>query len=313
MNKRIYVAGGMTGYEKSNFPAFDRNAQFLRDNGWDAISPADLDRQAGHDPNDPEWENRDFTAEDYHAAMVRDYRALTECSAIAFIPGWQHSKGAALERAFAGKLKLDMYRVDADNSYLEKELLIGLTGYAQVGKDTLANLLVGDFNFQRKGFADNLRSMLYALNPILPAPNWAKVGDNFGNNGVVRVRDYVDFYGWETAKKEVPEIRQLLQRLGTDAGRSVLGDNVWVDALLNSPNNARLVISDCRFPNECSSIKERGGVIIRVNRKGYGPINDHISETASLGFEDYNIQNEGSPEDLKNQALECIGHAGIEL
>ena len=311
--KKIYVAGKMTDVPEFNFPAFDRNAEYLRSLGWDAISPADLDREAGHDPNSPEWTDREFTAEDYHAAMIRDYRALTECSAIAFIPGWETSKGSMLERSFATRLSLEMYRVDADNSYLEKELLIGLTGFAQAGKDTLASQFVEKFGFGRKGFADNLRGMLYAINPRLPEPNWAEVGDGFGENGVVRVSDYVDAFGWEKAKRDIPEIRQLLQRLGTDGGRMHLGDNVWVESLLNSPQSPRLVIPDCRFPNEVKAIKDRGGVVIRVNREGYGPINDHISETASLGLEDFSVQNDGSPIDMLTDALYGLKERGINI
>jgi hypothetical protein len=310
--KKIYVAGPMTGIPGYNFDSFDRNAQFLADGGWDPISPADLDRQAGHNPNDPEWFERLFTAEDYHAAMVRDYRALTECSAIAFIPGWEKSKGAALERAFANRLKLDMYRVDADKSYLEKEFLIGLTGFAQAGKNTLAQLFVDKLGFGQGGFADALRGILYALNPRLPDPNWGEVGDNFGSNGVVRVQDYVDRFGWEESKK-VPEVRQLLQRLGTEGGRSYLGDNVWIDGLLNRAGSARMVISDVRFENEVSAIKERGGRVIRITRPGKGAINGHVSETASLGLEDFEIVNEGSPENMFIRAKTYLEEVGEQL
>jgi hypothetical protein len=313
MGGRIYVAGPMTGIDQFNFPSFDRNARFLAEQGWDPISPADLDRQAGHDPNDPEWASREFTADDYHAAMVRDYKALTECSAIAFIPGWERSKGASLERAFAGRLKLDMYRVDADNSYLERELLIGLTGFAQAGKDTLAAQFVNRLGFARGGFADSMRGMLYAMNPILPDPNWAVVGDGFGHNGVVRISDYVDAFGWERAKLDVPEIRQLLQRLGTEGGRQHLGENVWVDGLLNRANSAKLIVSDVRFENEVAAIKERGGSVIRVTREGKGPVNGHISETASIGLEDFEIMNDGSPEEMFLQAVAYLKTKGVEF
>jgi len=310
MGKRVYVAGPMRGYPKWNFPAFDRNAEFLASQGFEPVSPADLDRQMGFDEND---ESVVFGEQEFHEAMLRDYEALVRCDAIAFIPGWEKSTGAALERAFAGKINLEMYRVDADNGYLEKELLIGLTGFAQAGKDTLANQFVEKFGFGRKGFADNLRGMLYAINPRLPEPNWAEVGDGFGHNGVVRVSDYVDAFGWEKAKRDIPEIRQLLQRLGTDGGRVHLGDNVWVESLLNSPQSPRLVIPDCRFPNEVKAIKDRGGVVIRVNRDGYGPINNHISEIASLGLEDFIVNNDGSPIDMLTDALYGLAERGVNI
>ena len=40
----IYVAGPMRGFENYNYPAFDRCARVLRDQGCDVINPAELDR-----------------------------------------------------------------------------------------------------------------------------------------------------------------------------------------------------------------------------------------------------------------------------
>jgi len=310
MKKKIYVAGPMRGYPKWNFPSFDRNAAYLEPLGWDPVSPADLDRQMGFDEND---ESVVFGEAEFHEAMLRDYEALLRCSAIAFIPGWEKSTGAALERSFAGKIKLEMYRVDADRDYFEKELVIGLTGYAQSGKNTLADLLVDVYGFEQRAFADSLRGILYSLNPRLPNPNWSAVGDSFGHNGVVRVQDYIDSYGWEYAKKNVPEVRELLQRLGTEGGRQFLGENVWVDGLFNKPHAARLVTTDCRFPSEINAVKDRGGVVIRVNREGYGPVNGHVSETASLGMEDFVIENNGDPKEMLFQAIEGLSSRGITL
>jgi len=310
MTKRIYVAGPMRGYEKWNFPAFDRNAEFLASLGWDPVSPADLDRQMGFDEND---DTVVFGEAEFHEAMLRDYEAILRCDAIAFIPGWEKSTGAALERSFASRLKLDMYRVDADNAYLEKELVIGLTGYAQSGKNTLADILSSNYGFEQRAFADSLRGILYALNPRLPEPDWAEVGDGFGNTGVVRVHDYIDKYGWEYAKENVPEVRQLLQRLGTEGGRTFLGENVWVDGLFNKPHAARLVTTDCRFPSEISAVKERDGVVIRVERNGYGPVNSHVSETASLGLEDFMVHNDGEIWEMEEQVLEGLRERGVKL
>src|SRR5581483_2011292 len=95
--------------------------------------------------------------------------------------------------------------------------LLGLMGYAQAGKDTVAKLLVEEFGFTRIAFADALREALYALNPLIPFE-----GDH------VRLRWLIDASGWEEAKVRHPEVRELLQRLGTESGRNVLGADVWV-------------------------------------------------------------------------------------
>jgi hypothetical protein len=46
-------------------------------------------------------------------------------------------------------------------------MIIGLSGYARSGKDTVAELLVLNYGFKRMAFADGIRESLIALNPIL--------------------------------------------------------------------------------------------------------------------------------------------------
>ena len=134
-------------------------------------------------------------------------------------------------------------------------------------------------------------------------------------------------------------VREFLQKLGTDAIRDNIHTNTWVNALFAdyvgdlelvpnpNGNNAFKVenvgefpnwlITDCRFPNEAESIKQRQGIIIRVNRpkkkveaenhliekilnetKDFGLV-EHPSETALDDYNfDYVINNNGSIDDL---------------
>jgi hypothetical protein len=101
----------MRGIKDSNFPEFDKNRDYLKNLGWDVISPADLDRKYGVD-----W-TREPTEEEFKTIMRHDYAAMLECDAIAFLLGWQASKGAQLEFAFAKQLDLEMFSVDADDRY----------------------------------------------------------------------------------------------------------------------------------------------------------------------------------------------------
>src|ERR1019366_924384 len=67
--------------------------------------------------------------------------------------------------------------------------------------------------FERHGFADALKSVLYALNPRVQL---------FNNDfvGYWHVQTLVDQRGWDEAKKE-PEVREALQRIGSEGGRAV--------------------------------------------------------------------------------------------
>jgi hypothetical protein len=305
MKELIYTSGPMTGIENFNHEEFDLNAAFLREDGWDVFSPAEMDRELGIDLSHP------ITEEQYQTLMRNDYRALTQCSAIAFLPGWEGSRGAKLESDFANVLKLDRYRVDARNNYFQKELVIGLAGVARVGKNTIAQEFVDNAGFEQAGFADVLKKMLYSLNPRLPDPNWAEVGDGFGHDGTVKVRDYVDKFGWEGAKSN-PDIRKSLQILGTEAGRDVLGENIWISTLFSRPTDARLVISDVRYANEAAAIKQRGGYVVKIHRPGVVAANSHVSEVIDFDA-DFTVTNDRTPYDAYLAVVEYLSSQGVNL
>ena len=103
----------MRGFEHYNYPAFDRCSRVLKDQGWEVINPADLDRQSGKPSSpsydfDPEncYEDHEFMRQ----ALRRDMVALCEeCTAIYMMSGWEKSKGALAEYSLAKALGLDIY------------------------------------------------------------------------------------------------------------------------------------------------------------------------------------------------------------
>jgi len=174
-------------------------------------------------------------------------------------------------------------------------MIIGLSGYAQAGKDSLGAALVKNHGFTRYAFADALKEMAYRLNPIVGDTNV----DQFS-----RFQDYVDHVGWEKAKK-VPEVRRLLQVLGTEAGREVLGEDIWVNTVLNKIHGGggNSVITDCRFPNEAAAVKHSGGFVVRVEREGLDAVNAHASETSLDGWPfDVTVSNNRSVQALDQVA-----------
>lgn len=152
-------------------------------------------------------------------------------------------------------------------------MIIGLTGYAQSGKDTVANILVERYGFTRVAFADKIRELLYEANPMYDSI----VGEP------LFVKAKVDRDGWEEAKKS-PHIRRLLQTTGV-AARKLFGEDFWVkQALKDISPDGNYVIADVRFENEADEIKFTGGQIWRVKRLGVDPVNGHISETQMDGY-----------------------------
>lgn len=170
-------------------------------------------------------------------------------------------------------------------------MIIGLSGYAQSGKDTVANYLIKEHGFIRRAFADNLRNVLYDLNPMI---------------GTEPLQVKVDVEGWEKAKQHF-EVRRLLQELGL-AARNHIHPEVWVTSALERVLNDRVVVTDVRFLNEARAIKERGGEIWRVVRPGVGAVNKHVSETQMDDYPfDHVLNNDGDLDHLYAQALVLMG------
>lgn len=195
-------------------------------------------------------------------------------------------------------------------------ILVGLSGYARSGKDEAAKVLVEEYGFERVAFADKLRDFLYALNPIVSIEHDFKEGYIDPIRYVtVRLRDVIDEYGWDGYKNTVfvHEIRPLLQRLGTEAGRQTLWDSLWIDAAFHDlKEDGKYVVTDARFPNEAEAIKERGGYLWRVERAGVGPAlspdgTAHASETSLDNWEfDSHIENNGSLEDYHKKIRSMV-------
>lgn len=170
--------------------------------------------------------------------------------------------------------------------------IIGLSGYARSGKDTVADILVKDHGFTRVSFAQPMRDALYALNPIVSK---------------LRLQQVIDTYGWDNYKATPygDEIRELMQRLGTEVARKQWGENFWVDQaegiMLNLLNEGKKVVfTDVRFPNEAEMIDEyTNGQVWRIRRPGVFPANDHASEVSMDDYEfDRFIDNNGTIDEL---------------
>lgn len=149
-------------------------------------------------------------------------------------------------------------------------MIIGLCGYTGVGKDEVAKHLVSKHGFVRVAFADAMRNDLYKLNPIV----YDTVQGSYK-----RVRELVDEFGWDTAKRQWSELRRLLQVYGTEVGREGFGEDVWVKRAIDEiRKHKKVVVTDVRFMTEVHWLTELDAHFVQVARPGHGPINNHASE-----------------------------------
>ena len=174
--------------------------------------------------------------------------------------------------------------------------IIGLNGYAGSGKDAVAAYLVEHHDFARVAFADPIKKILYDMNPFII----------LDGEDVYTLQELVDRDGWDETKS-IPEVRDLLQRLGV-AAREHIYEDVWIDVAFEKIKDAsRCVVTDCRFINEVDMISDLNGGIVRVMRPGVVAFNAHVSEKNLDEYqEDASIWNDSSHDDLGTKIEEML-------
>ena len=168
-------------------------------------------------------------------------------------------------------------------------MILGISGRIGSGKDTVGNIiqmlaLTNDptVNWEIKKYAGKLKEIA----SILTGATLEQLEDQ-------------DFKKQEMGSEWGITYRELLQKLGTEAMRNGLHNNVWVNALMAdygkyinqatgeqvliddylyykngldskaeivTKQEPKWIITDMRFPNEFDAVKSRDGITIRVNR-----------------------------------------------
>ncbi|MFV8317165.1 DUF4406 domain-containing protein [Mycobacterium sp. 23] len=89
---RIYIAGPMSGLPNHNYPEFHLVAEALRKEGREVLSPHEID--GGSTDRGWVWYMREAL------------KMLLSCDEIVLLDGWQHSRGAQIERGLAETLEM---------------------------------------------------------------------------------------------------------------------------------------------------------------------------------------------------------------
>jgi hypothetical protein len=163
--------------------------------------------------------------------------------------------------------------------------IIGLCGYAGVGKDTAARHMDG---WKRYAFADCLKSDLVDLGSLIGL-------DVFNLSGRDKEVFRPMFVAWgATARAFIPDfwIFRMFENLK-----------------VNADENAKIVITDVRYPNEVDAIQRRGGKVIRIRRHCFGPANDEEARSfrqieKSFALEE--LINNSSPESLGIRVIKAF-------
>ena len=190
-------------------------------------------------------------------------------------------------------------------------IIIFINGHINSGKDAAATYLSHKHSFSQYAFGDKIREGLYALNPlvILPSKTYLRL--------TRYLRPLVDDCGWDYCKRNIPEVRRLLQVYGTEAGREIHGEHTWSEIVFEqiikeweSGKEVKTVISDLRFAPEFEYFQDCVSfdwnlVILHITKPGVVNVEDHVSESLDVSaiFPEHVIEvvNDGSIEDLHNK------------
>lgn len=196
--------------------------------------------------------------------------------------------------------------------------IVGIGGKLASGKDAISDHLVEKHGWVKLGMSDALADALYTLDPMIKLPTALGWKNRFTaflarlfrvppRDVYVRYQWLFDGVGYVRAK-ENPEVRRLLQVLGTEVGRKQIDDNLWVNMMIKKVRAAvetgapGVIVTGVRFPNELRAIlDELQGETWWVNRPTLkDTVNaGHASEN-SVSAEDFSrvIENDGTLEDL---------------
>lgn len=174
------------------------------------------------------------------------------------------------------------------------QLIIGFSGRKGSGKTSIAKELE-KIGFERISFADPIKIMLFAL---------------FNECGF----DYITAELLLNQEKEIilekigKSARQMMQSLGTDWGRNMVNDDLWLLCARNKiekHHSSNIVIDDVRFNNEAQMIRDLGGLIINIDRTaGNIDFDAHVSESGIIMKPgDVMLTNDGTIWDLLNEVV----------
>lgn len=144
-------------------------------------------------------------------------------------------------------------------------MIIGLVGFIGSGKNTVADFLTSVHGFRSVSFAGAVKDTLAA---VFGWPRDSLEGKTARSR---QWREQVDT--WWAQRLNMPHLtpRWVMQHWATELLRDQFHPDIWIaslEARLHK-NNERVVVTDCRFPNEINAVRSMGGQIVWVRR---GPL-----------------------------------------
>lgn len=181
----------------------------------------------------------------------------------------------------------------------DRIIIVGVSGFARSGKDTVCDYAVDHFGYRKVGFSDPIREI-------------AKTIFGFEDEDFVNER-----------KEEINPVWNLsprfaLQKIGTEGSRNVFQDDIWIRCierkiakLVEKEDQRKFIIRDLRYENEADFVRSQEGhfgLVLHVLRPSQERIrlSEHPTERGIeiQSAHDIVLENTGTIEDMHKQ----VGH-----
>ena len=193
--------------------------------------------------------------------------------------------------------------------------IIAICGFQGSGKDTLANILTKNYGYKKLSFGSTVKDVASIIF------NWDRKMLEGDTKESREWREKVDV--WWSNKLGINNLtpRYILQHVGTDLFRNHFHKDIWINCLEKKLlDYDKVVITDCRFPNELKTLNKYNATIIQIYRgnlpewfndvklgKREPPKELHESETSWIKEPfDYIIKNNGTIIELENEIKNII-------
>jgi hypothetical protein len=202
-------------------------------------------------------------------------------------------------------------------------MFVGILGFIGSGKGTVGDIL-SDVGFEKISFASHLKDVTSVMF------GWDRNLLEGDTDESREFREEVDpFWSDKLGRKFTP--RLALQLMGTEVGRNVFGENIWIHSLENKIKDVskHYVVTDVRFQNEIDWIRKQKGILIEI-RRGKLPLWYNVASEANNGCQhsisvmkdikihesewkwinkqnvDHVVRNDGTLEDLRESMILCL-------
>jgi hypothetical protein len=179
-----------------------------------------------------------------------------------------------------------------------KPRIIAFSGGQGAGKTTAAEFIKDNHGYKIRAFADPIYEILFEMDPII---DW---GEGFTKLSLLKLGLTID-----EIKRRYPEVRGLLQKIGTEWGRAIHGPDCWVEYMMRSrPRLEYTAIPDIRFENEYLFAVANNGFLVHITNPRAVVVNPgHASEQFdTMKVADYVIENSGTVEEFQAKLQELV-------